>query len=143
MERQKVSAPNVSVEAMDSTTVLVKIRMFSLEFPINELQNALREAVASGSKKVVFDLRGNPGGSIDTYSRIAGLFVKNNTEINTFSLRHSKEILTSIGNGEFAESFSQIGVIVDEHSASASEMLALFLKEEKNAKVFGAKTFGK
>jgi len=34
-------------------------------------------------------------------------------------------------------------VIVDEHSASASEMLALFLKEQKQAKIFGAKTFGK
>lgn len=143
LERRKVSAPNVSVESLDSTTMLVKIRMFSLDFPIEDLKKALTTGVKEGKTRLVFDLRGNPGGSIETYSQIAGLFVPSNTEINTFILRNSKETLTSIGQGEFASSFKEIGVMVDEHSASASEMLALFLKEEKNAKIFGAKTFGK
>lgn len=143
LERRKVSAPNVSLESLDSTTMLVKIRMFSLDFPIEDLKKALANGVKEGKTRLVFDLRGNPGGSIETYSQIAGLFVPSNTEINTFILRNSKETLTSIGQGEFASSFKEIGVMVDEHSASASEMLALFLKEEKNAKIFGAKTFGK
>jgi len=57
LERRKVSAPNISLESLDSQTLLVKIRMFSLDFPIEELKKSLQVSIKEGKTRLVFDLR--------------------------------------------------------------------------------------
>ncbi len=92
-------------------------------------------------KALVFDLRGNTGGYLRTAHRIAGYFLnKGQTIVSTKGRTAPPENRTADGN---KLTDVPMVVLVDEGSASASEILAGCLKDHKRALVVGEKTFGK
>lgn len=110
-----------------------------------EMQQALRAYVKSGKKKLVLDLRGNPGGYLQSAVAIGSYFIPLGKTIvrESFGGDTKEEIYRSSGRtlGVFAP--EKFVVLVDGGSASASEILAGALKEHHVATIIGSQTFGK
>lgn len=94
-----------------------------------------------GSRALIVDLRGNPGGSVKVLERFAGYFDRDETEIAEMVGRNKTQKLISRPR---QPSFSgiPISVLVDSESASASEVLARHLQRTGRAIIIGDKTAG-
>lgn len=141
--RAKIQVPNISSKVLNESVGYVDIRMFPTDIHMNEVSSTLEKFKSWSIKKIIIDLRGNPGGSIESYRNIAWLFVPHGTVINHFVTRQGTQSYTSNGDGRFAKTFSKIIILVDKHTASASEMLSLTLREYSGAIIVGEKTYGK
>jgi carboxyl-terminal processing protease len=94
-----------------------------------------------GSRALIIDLRGNPGGQIEDLQRFAGYLDKGDTELFTATGRGKTEKITAKPR---QPSFSDvpIAVLVDSESASSSEILARHLQLSGRAVIIGDKTAG-
>jgi len=99
---------------------------------------------ASGAKKLVIDLRGNPGGYLDAAVDIASHFLSKGVAVVTedFDGRESNRVHTSLGYKDVPAG-TNIVVLIDGGSASASEILAGALQDAQVATIIGTKSFGK
>ncbi len=112
----------------------------------NLFRGALKDFVASGSNKLVLDLRGNPGGYLDAAVDMASWFLpEGKVIVREESRSHDGEDKTyrSKGYNIFAGKDLDMVILVDGGSASASEILAGALSEHGVATIVGTKTFGK
>ena len=136
---------DVVVEAPKDVFV---IKLHSFSEPSSRLfRSALREFIESGADKLTIDLRGNPGGYLDSAVDIASWFLPAGKTVATedFGKANDKRVYRSFGYdiiGGLLPSLHPV-VLVDGGSASASEILAGALREHNVATVIGAKTFGK
>ncbi|MFA6273426.1 MAG: S41 family peptidase [Candidatus Paceibacterota bacterium] len=111
---------------------------------VNLFREALRGFIASGTHKLVLDLRGNPGGYLDAAVDMASWFLPAGKVVvsEEYAVGTEPTIHRSRGYNIFNDSLKMI-ILVNEGSASASEILAGALREHNIAKLVGAKTFGK
>lgn len=122
----------------------IRISSFG-ENTYEELQDTIEKIRKEGAKSFVIDLRQNPGGLLNQVEQMASMFLEDGKTIvqfedkdgNTFEDVASKEL-----DGGFKVTEPTV-VLVDEGSASASEIFAAALKESGGKKVIGTKTFGK
>lgn len=107
-------------------------------------RKALREFIESGSDKLILDLRGNPGGYLDAAVDMASWFLPLGKVVvsEDFGKNAPSQIYRSKGYNIFNSNLKMV-ILVNEGSASASEILAGALKEHNIAKLVGEKTFGK
>jgi carboxyl-terminal processing protease len=98
----------------------------------------------SNTNKLVIDLRGNPGGFLESAVEIASIFIdQGKVVVSEKQGKQETEIdMRSKGYNTMLKK-SSVVVLVDGGSASASEILAGALKDQGVAKVVGVKTFGK
>ena len=141
--RAKIQVPNISSKVLNGSFGYIDIRMFPMDINTNEVSSALEKFKTGGIKKIIIDLRGNPGWSIESYRSIAWLFVSEDTIINYFVTRQWTQSYTSNGDGRFAKTFDKIIILVDKNTASAAEMLSLTLREYLGAVIVWEKTYGK
>lgn len=155
----RVVRPNVS-DTLDFTIVRDKIPMYSLDAAYRidknigyvklnrfmattneELQKALREM--EGVKSLILDLRGNGGGLLDQSIRVAGNFLEPNSLVVYTEGRNMprQEAHTSLEAPLFGS--GGVVVLVDESSASASEIVAGAIQDWDRGTVVGRRTFGK
>jgi carboxyl-terminal processing protease len=109
-------------------------------------RTALRGFVASGSHKLVLDLRGNPGGYLDAAVNMASYFLPVGDTVVTedFKGKQDNIVNRSAGFNIFAnDSAFKMAIVADQGSASASEILAGALQQHNVAKLVGTRTFGK
>lgn len=129
-------------EKIDSIYV---IRLFSFTATSPDLfRSSLRKFVLSGDHKLILDLRGNPGGYLDAAWDMASWFLPSGAVVVTedFGKNSSPKVYYSKGYNIFTKNLKML-ILVDNGSASASEILAGALKENGIAKLVGMKTFGK
>lgn len=129
----------------DDGIFIIELFNFSAISP-GLFQNALRQFIESGSNKLVLDLRGNPGGFLEASVDMASWFLPIGKIVVTedFGDNGKPRIHRSKGYNVFSDSFSlEMIVLVNQGSASASEILAGALKEHGVATVVGETTFGK
>jgi carboxyl-terminal processing protease len=107
-----------------------------------EVREAVRALSTDGMRALVLDLRGNSGGYLDTAWRIADLFLPKGALVVSSRGRSPQDVEEyRARNGAITE--VPMVVLVDELSASASEILAGALQAHKRATLVGKKTFGK
>lgn len=121
----------------------IKIYAFS-EVVTDLFKEAIAEFRASGSKRLIIDLRGNPGGYLDAAIQISSHFIPQGkiVVIEDYGKKKEQDVLRSVGYDSLS-SGTQVVVLVDGGSASASEIVAGALQDYKIATVIGQKTFGK
>lgn len=104
----------------------------------------VREALTelSGVETLVLDLRGNPGGTLDSAVEVASEFLAEGVVVRTEAPGGSTPYQVT-GNGIATDPSVEVAVLVDRSSASASEVVAGALQEAGRATVVGAPTFGK
>lgn len=91
---------------------------------------------------IVLDLRNNTGGYLDAAYKVSELFVKKGKIVYQLKNKEGQITKFEAKSGPYRH-FNNIAIIINETTASASEILALALKESANAKIVGVKSFGK
>ncbi|HAN10824.1 MAG TPA: hypothetical protein DCP90_09485 [Clostridiales bacterium] len=105
----------------------------------SEFRKAIEEMKDKRVKGLIIDLRNNPGGYLDQVIKICKLVVPEGPIVHTIDKEGSKETSSS----ELKEAPFSIVVIVNENTASASEILTGAIKDSKVGIIVGEKTFGK
>ncbi|MDH5642091.1 MAG: S41 family peptidase, partial [Nitrospira sp.] len=118
-----------------------------------DMEESLEKLRLAGMKSLVLDLRGNPGGQLDAVLRIADLFLKAGAEISHSKGRYgdwkgTSEPFRAQNSGAGGRKFHKytdlpMVVLIDDNSASGSEMLSGALKDNKRALLIGKPSFGK
>lgn len=136
----EVSSLNFSQLADHPEIGYIEITNFSMTTG-EELKKALTELEDSGVEKLILDLRYNGGGVLEGAIDVAGAFLPIGKEILTVEPRDDsqKEIFYATGK----QFDGELVVLVNEYTASASEVVTGALKDHKRATVIGERTFGK
>ena len=142
MKRGKVPLPSVdSYYMMENTVGYLKINRFS-QTTYNEFDLALDDLISQGMKKMILDLRNNPGGYLHPAIQISNaLLQKDQTIVITKSNMGEEERSLAEGNGNFQE--GDLIVLVNGQSASASEIVAGAVQDNDRGWIIGRRTFGK
>ncbi len=119
----------------------VRIRTFTEETPA-ELERVLESLSKQGMRGLVLDLRDDPGGYVDAAVEIARLFIEPGT-IVTMRGRYGVVHRAYTANTAGPYSKLPIAVLVNQHSASAAEIVAACLQDHKRAVVVGQRSYGK
>jgi carboxyl-terminal processing protease len=141
--RDEVNITTVQAAFMiDKETGYVKLDQFT-ETSDRELGDALQKLNASGMKRLVFDLRENPGGALDQAIRIANRFLPRGDMIVTTRGRvpNANQNYVATEQGEYTR--FPIVTLVNRNSASASEIVSGALQDHDRALIVGETTFGK
>jgi len=144
IKRGIINIPTVDTE-IKGDIFIIRLYNFYATSP-EKFKNALREFAESGKYKLILDLRGNPGGYLDAAVDMASWFLPLGKVVvkEDFGTKQNEQIYRSKGYYAFiSDSGFKMIILVNEGSASASEILAGALQEHGVAKLVGTKTFGK
>lgn len=138
--RDVIPVHTVYAEMLDDNIAHINITSFS-ENTYQELLESLNEMTEKGMKGVLIDVRQNPGGVLSAAIDISDLFVEEGKALfQTQEKGRPAEIFPASGGQKIDV---PVTLIVDDGSASASEILAGALKESAHIPIVGIKTFGK
>ncbi len=141
--RDEVHIPTVPAAIMlDATTGYIKLQDFG-ENTDQELGRALRELTQKGMKRLVFDLRGNPGGALDQAIRVSNRFLpKGNLIVYTRGrVANSDQDYRATDPSDYLN--LPMVTLVSRTSASASEIVSGALQDHDRSLIVGETTFGK
>ncbi len=105
-----------------------------------QMQKAIKDLNRQQVNAYVLDMRGNPGGLLQASVEIARMWLDNGTIVKTVDRKGGNEDFRAV---QGALTQLPMAVLVDGNSASASEILAGALKDNRRAQIVGAQTFGK
>ena len=141
---RRKEVPLVSVDASYRLTKdigYIKINRFS-ETTFNEFERALEDLLDRGISKLVLDLRANPGGYIGVAEKIVDEFLeKEKLILITRNKNGDEEKTYATRGGEFEN--GKLYVLINENSASASEIVAGALQDNDRGVIVGRRSFGK
>jgi carboxyl-terminal processing protease len=143
IERDEINILTVLGAFMiDGERGYIRVREFS-ETTDDELGRALEQLQAKGLKKLVLDLRDNPGGPLDQAIRVANRFLSRGEMIvyTQGRAQNSEQVFRATERSQFTE--LPVVVLVNRNSASASEIVAGALQDHDRGLIVGETTFGK
>jgi len=141
IERQKINIPTIDTEIVEDVFVIA-LYNFSAN-SASDFRNALIEFIDSEKKKMILDLRGNPGGFLNAAVDISSWFLPAGKIVVTEDFGDGEQkYFRSKGYDIFNESLKMV-ILTDKGSASASEIVAGALHQHGIAKILGTNTFGK
>lgn len=129
-----------SVEGFDLENDILYLRIRNFQ---KKTSSDLKKEISSRSYRIngiILDLRGNPGGLLSEAEKVADLFLSSGTIMTTKARDYSKTYRATAKQPEYK---GNVIVLVDQGSASASEIVAGALKNNKRALVIGKRSFGK
>jgi len=140
--RDKIPMNSINVYFMaDKNTGYIRLERFA-QTSTQELRDALTRLKARGMKNLIFDLRGNGGGYLQAAFEIADEFLgPDKMIVYTDNFRNTGESFKSTNRGDFQT--GRLIILVDEHSASASEIVSGAVQDWDRGLVMGRRTFGK
>ena len=141
--RDTIKIPSLKLEFVDNNSIAhLRLYQFNLNL-INDFNQATLDILNNGTKKIILDLRNNPGGYLEIAQDIAGWFLEKGktVAIEHFGNGKEQQIYKANGNEKFTR--YSIVVLINEGTASAAEILAGALKDNRNVKLIGEKSFGK
>ena len=140
IKREEINIPSVETKVIDNKIGYIKITRFG-DDTAELTRQAAEKFKADGVNKVILDLRGNPGGYLDAAVDVSSLWLKNNVVLT--ERRDGVTIKTYKSRGSAPLLGIPTVVLIDEGSASASEIVAGALKDNNAASLVGIKSFGK
>ena len=142
IRRGTVVTPSVPYYGMlDDTTGYIRLTTF-IQTSWHEFRSALTDLMGQGMRHLVFDLRGNSGGLLaDAIDIASSLLPRGSLIVYTEGAHDGRHNYRSRREGLFTE--GRVTVLVDENSASASEVVSGALQDHDRATIAGRRTFGK
>jgi len=142
--RRQINLESVTSELLDSGTGYLAINNFS-NHTLHEV--ALQVATLQSHfgyplKGLVIDLRDNPGGTLQSAVAVSDLFLQSGTIVTTKGRFYDANQAFYAKRGDILKG-APIVVLINENSASAAEILAAALKDNKRATIVGSQSFGK
>lgn len=142
--RATVKIKSVKTTNLDDGYLYIKLTSF-IENSAKEMRKALEKSLKGNNNSItglIVDLRRNPGGLLEQAIEISNMFLTKGIIVSTMGRnKKEKEVVYAKKSGAFP-SFPMV-VLIDEYSASASEILAGALQDNKRALIMGQRSFGK
>ncbi len=139
VERRAIESPTVDFSISDDKIGFISISQFEL-VSVEQFTNAMTSLEEDGMKGLIIDLRGNPGGTLYSVVEIAKQLLPKGLIVYTEDKNGERKEYSCDGSHEF---MLPMVVLVNENSASASEILAGAIKDYKKGTILGTKTYGK
>lgn len=141
IKRQRIEVPTLTYTIKESNIAYIELNSFNANAP-QLFTDAAIKLMNDGAKGIVLDLRNNPGGYLDVAVELAGWFIpKGGVVVREESRIQDPATLTANGNGALGQ--FPVAVLINGGSASASEILAGALRDNKKATIVGEQSFGK
>lgn len=140
--RDNIVQKIVKSKMLENNIGFVRLSTFMSNEVPKELKEAITKLKAKGMKALVFDLRNNPGGLLPNAVTVGSMFVPKGPIVQIVDKDGEKEYLNATGELLIPNDMPMV-LLVDEGSASASEIVAGALKDNDRAILVGHKTFGK
>lgn len=137
--REEIHYPNVRAELKEAKVGYIKISSFN-QITTDEASKELADLEKQGAKAIILDLRNNPGGLVTEAIGITSLFVEDGEVVRLVSRTEGTEVYKV---DKRTASKLPLVVLVNENSASASEIVAGAIQDHERGIVVGANTFGK
>ena len=137
--RQKVVIESISYEMLEGNIAYIKI----VEFNTNsdeQFVELLKQAKSDGAKGIIFDVRNNPGGNLDSVCNILDPLLPKGPIVHI--INKEKEILQTI-DSDVTQTDLPMVVLINRNTASGGELFASALLDYKKATLIGETTFGK
>lgn len=138
---QEVKLNVIDGEMLDSSRGYIRIHSFMNENTTEDFKNKIEELKGQGMKGLIVDLRENPGGLLSEAVGVASQFIPKD-KIITYTVDKYENRNESLSVGGIAEGMPLV-ILVNEDSASASEVVTGALRDYKAATIVGNTTFGK
>ncbi|WP_321832954.1 S41 family peptidase [Clostridium butyricum] len=138
---QEVKLSVIDGEMLDSSMGYIRIHSFMNENTTEDFKNKIEELKGQGMKGLIVDLRENPGGLLSEAVGVASQFIPKD-KIITYTVDKYENRNESLSVGGIAEEMPLV-ILVNEDSASASEVVTGALRDYKAATIVGNTTFGK
>ncbi len=140
--RATIKVPSIEWSMKDDNVAYIQIYQFNQALP-QDFEAIALKILQSPAKKIILDLRGNPGGYLDVAQEIAGWFLQKGQIVTIEDFGKGKEQVTYQADGNsFLTKYPTV-VLINEGSASASEILSGALRDNRKVKLVGEKSFGK
>lgn len=139
VQKDNVNLLSVSSEMLDNKVGYISVSIFG-ERTYSQFKDALESLEKDDMKSLIIDLRGNSGGYLSTVTQMISEFVDSKTVIYQMKTREGISKYNAINDKK--RNYKVI-ILVDENSASASEIMASAMKEQYGATLVGTTTFGK
>ena len=141
LKRDEINSPAVSWAMIPETDIAYVLLSSFTDDSAGDLREAFDKARAAGARRFVLDLRNNPGGRLDQAVQMAGYFLEPGSVIYIRKdASDEREEIKVEGDPESTD--APLVVLVNEGSASSSEILAGALRDNDRAPVIGETTFG-
>ena len=140
IERKTVEIADSRAEVLDNNIGYIELTVFD-EGCAENIEKYLKDFQNKGIKSVILDLRNNTGGIVSEAIELSELFVgKGNVIMRSYDKKNQETVITSSKEkmGDF-----ELVILVNEYSASATEIVSAALQDNKAATIVGTTTFGK
>ena len=137
--RDTIEVKTVSYEMKENQIGYIRVSEFDT-VTYDQFKEALDDLEKQGMQGLVVDLRNNPGGSLDTVTNMLRLLLPEGTIVSTKDKNGKKDEITCDGTHEFKK---PMAVLVNQYSASASEIFSGAVQDYGTAKIVGVTTYGK
>ncbi len=138
--RDTFPLPNVSYEVVGDNIAHISMLDFN-DLSRSQLDDAFDAVDINGTGGLIFDIRNNPGGTLASAIEIGSAFIEDGVLLRQVARDQSEEVTRT--SGGYADLDVPIVVLVDETSASASEVIAGAMQDYGVATLLGETTFGK
>lgn len=138
--RERLLVPTVESEMLEDSIGYVALFQFNA-IATRELRSAVEDLTSQGAESIILDIRNNPGGFLDEAVSVSDLFLPRGVALIERNV-DGREQTFRTRTGEIAEDIPLV-VLVNENSASASEIVAAAVQDSERGTLIGETTFGK
>lgn len=144
LKREEIKIQSVKSDIKAKDIAYIRISSFNdgSDQTIKSEFAKMQKKTKNGIKGLIIDVRNNPGGLLDQAVAVSDLFLNEGEIVSTRSRNEEDTLKYSASKGDIAEGLP-IVVVINDGSASASEILAGALQDHKRAVILGEKSFGK
>lgn len=140
VERRKIVVSHIESKMLQNNIAYIQITDFE-GGTAKEFEEKYKELEKQGAKSLIIDIRGNGGGVVDEAIDILELLCNKGDKLLITKNKAGEEIITTSEEDQSIK--VETVVLMDEYSASASEILAGALKDNNRAQIVGTKSYGK
>lgn len=137
--RKKIKENNISYNVLDDNIGYIRIWGFENK-TYEQFKDAYDKLRAQNISGLIIDLRNNPGGFVDQALYIANLLVPESNALKLVSRKGVEKVYKTTSNTQID---IPLAIVVNQNSASSSEILSSIIKDSKKGVIVGAKTYGK
>jgi carboxyl-terminal processing protease len=145
-DQRKSGHPEEWDYVIDKQAGIAYIRLLTFsETVVQELRKALEQCQVEGMRALIVDLRNNPGGLLKSAVEVSNLFIDDGRIVSTRGRTGQEDVYDAESRGSLLPDAGRcpLVVLVNQYSASASEIVAACLQDHQRAVIIGERSYGK